>query len=670
MAQPLQALHPKILFVDDEESILSAAKRLFRGKKIDVLTTTSPREALRIITEEDCWVVVSDYRMPEMTGTELLEQVKKKSPQVSRLMLTGFLELPIVQEAINRASVFRFVTKPWDETELLLGIETAIQHAGRQRTNAHLVQEIGIQNQKLEQLTQNLESEVLARTKGIEESKKMAESKQRSVRELTGFVKNLSRVADIPEMYDVLNQEMRKFFGVSTPYLLLLEGADSGKIFWNQSRALHRKTVSSIPDHFHSLSVRPSSEEDRRWWQKQLKKECRQLLITPIRAREAQISKAAAVLFIEHDLESDQLGIFLERMTERLQPVSIVIDKILLKEQLLAATQQWEATFSGFSDPIAVVDNEERVIRANKKFFGAGARCHEMFDNRSDLCVGCPMPNAVLSMEPASNLVRTSKSKTYRVHSYPVRLTSQGLEKVVRVVNHYTDISRERDLYMKLVQSEKLAAVGLLAGNIAHELNNPLSGIGAMAQVIQSEMSGTDPHREDLKEVERAAGRCQQIIRNLLNFSAPSNDQQENADINDIIESTIPLLKTALRTQSFQTFYEKNLPNVLVPPSQLQQVFFNLINNACQAMPGGGVLTIRTWKEGAFVCASVSDTGPGIPEDIQQRIFEPFFTTKEVGLGTGLGLSVSRSIIEKYEGQLKLRSQPGEGTTFTVMLPR
>jgi two-component system NtrC family sensor kinase len=662
---------PKILFVDDEESILAAARRLFRGKPIDVLTTSSPHEAMRLLETEDCWVVVSDYRMPEMTGTELLEQVKKKSPHVSRLMLTGFLELPIVQEAINRASVFRFITKPWDETDLLLGIDTAIQHSGRQRTNARLIHEISAQNHRLEEFTQNLETEVLKRTQGIDESKQLAESKQRLVRDLTSFVKNLSTVNNVPALYEVIYHEMRKFSGVSVPcYMLVMDGSGGGRLYWIQSRTLHERHLHHLPKHFHSLSVRTSSSEDKKWWCEQTKKECHELVAIPVRARETHTSQPAAILFSEHSLESAQLIEFLDRITERLQPVSIVLDNILLREQLVAATRQWEATFNGFNDPIAVVDNHERVVRANSGFFREGVqRCHEMLDGRLDMCENCPMPQAIQTGEPASNLVRTSKNKTYRVHSYPITVSKAEVERATRVVNHYIDVSHERELYMRLVQSEKLAAVGLLAGNIAHELNNPLSGIRALAQILQKELPVTDPHGTDLLEIEKAAIRCQQIIKNLLNFSEPSSDHLEEVNVNEVVESTLPLLKTALRMQSLHTYFDEKVGSIKFQISQLQQVIFNLINNACQAMSNGGVLTIKTWREGGAVCISVSDTGPGIPEDIQKRIFEPFFTTKGAGAGTGLGLSVSKNIVEKCGGQLKLISTVGQGTTFTVMIP-
>jgi two-component system NtrC family sensor kinase len=155
----------------------------------------------------------------------------------------------------------------------------------------------------------------------------------------------------------------------------------------------------------------------------------------------------------------------------------------------------------------------------------------------------------------------------------------------------------------------------------------------------------------------------------LLNFSEPSGNLVQHTDLNELVESTLPLLKTALRNLNLHLLLSKEPVPVFVQHSQLQQVIFNLINNACQAMSTSGTLILKTWREGTHSLLSVTDDGPGISEELQKHIFEPFFTTKEVGSGTGLGLSVSRNIVEKSGGDLSLTSRVGEGTTFTIKLP-
>lgn len=650
----------KLLIVDDEEAILASAKRLFRGKQIELITESSPEKALKILNKQDIDIVISDFRMPGMNGTEFLEQVKNQYPHVTRMMLTGYLELNIIQEAVNRAGVFRFLTKPWEEADLLQSVEAAKSNSEIRKANSLLLQEIGIQNQELEGLTKNLEVEVFKRTEKINESRDEAAKRERAAKELVAFAKNLSQAVSTQELFEVLHQEMWRYQGVSTMHMLVMEGAEKGRIYWMQSRTLHEKTVKEWPDHINESNIRYASKKDKEWWERVMKKQVDHLVAIPVRN--------LATFFIEHSLKKEKIEEFVERITERLQVVSIVLDKIFLSQQLTKATQQWEATFSSLNDPIAVVDNQERVIRANKKFFTSNqTQCFSAFDSRDELCEGCPMPQSLLLMSPTQGYVKHSSQKVYRVHSYPVKAEEAG---GFFVVNHYTDVTRQRDLYLKLVQSEKLAAVGLLAGNIAHELSNPLSGMKGMSQILKKEVGEVSSHYQDFDEIEKATVRCQDIIKNLLHFSESSKAGKEKVDLNKVIESTLPLLKTAIRYQTVITEFDDSLPLVSAAGSQLQQVFFNLINNACQAMPQeGGTVTIKTGHKEGFVYASIADTGSGISTENLKKIFDPFFTTKQKGEGTGLGLSVTKNIIEAHKGELLVESEQGFGTTFTVRLP-
>jgi len=625
---------------------------------------------LKVARREDVWAVVSDFKMPQISGTELLGELRRVAPLATRLMLTGYLELAVVQEAINLAGVFRFVTKPWDEIELRFAVEAALQHSKRKRENQILLQEVTHQNTLLESLTKNLENEVHLRTRGIEESKVQAEEKERRVRELTAFVKELSYVTELEDLYRLLEQEAFHFPSLSPPLLLAIQGESSGLLYWGRGSDLQSKTIQALPKTLRDFALRSDHPEDRRFWESQTGKVCRQLITVPFRTRESESDLPTALIFLEHDLQKDREPVFLDRVMERIQPISIVLDKIVLKQALTQATRQWETTFDGFGDPIAIVDHSDKVIRANKSFQNhEGSVCHNAFDNRDESCQDCVMPRAFADGLPQSGVIRTKKGHAYRMQSFPVRDLTKNAQ-VTTVVNHYTDVSRERELYFKLVQSEKLAAVGLLAGNIAHELSNPLTGIKALAQILQGQFDQTDSAHQDLIEVEKASERCQQIIRNLLSFSqAREAAAQLSVNVNEAVQQTLPLLKTALRFQNVQTYFAENPPLVEIQLSELQQVIFNLIHNAAQAMPEGGNLTITTSVVDDRVNIAVNDTGQGIPPELLHRIFEPFFTTKGAGVGTGLGLSVCRSILEKYKGELKVESEHGQGSTFTISLP-
>ena len=242
------------------------------------------------------------------------------------------------------------------------------------------------------------------------------------------------------------------------------------------------------------------------------------------------------------------------------------------------------------------------------------------------------------------------------------------------MINHYVDVTASRELHGRMIQSEKMAAIGLLAGNIAHELNNPLTGIRSLAQVLLAEVPAVGTLQDDIREVEKAAERSQKIIENLLDFSKGEADTKQTLiSLNDIVRRTLPMIKTAMREHRSEMSLSDDEPKVKVEPHLMQQVVFNLVNNACQAMRDPGTIAIDTDTEtdgsGRWSVLHVTDTGVGIPDEIIETIFEPFFTTKEKGQGTGLGLSMSQQVVQKFGGEIRVKSAVGEGTRFTVRLP-
>ncbi len=276
------------------------------------------------------------------------------------------------------------------------------------------------------------------------------------------------------------------------------------------------------------------------------------------------------------------------------------------------------------------------------------------------------MQKAMASGVPQKGQIQVG-SRILEVHSYPILLEGGG--QITNVVNQYVDITQSRELYLRMLQSEKMGAIGLLAGHIAHELNNPLTGLRSLSQVLIA----TTPEGElksDLQEIEKATARSQQIIRNLLDFSAEGEQARRLTTYDQIVEKTAPMLKAVMRIHRQEFDLETKDAFIEVEPHLLQQVFFNLVNNACQAMKDPGVLSVRSFVEGSKVVLQVEDSGPGIPEAIREKIFEPFFTTKKEGLGTGLGLSLTKKIVESFGGEIRLKSEIGKGSRFEVRLPK
>jgi two-component system NtrC family sensor kinase len=238
------------------------------------------------------------------------------------------------------------------------------------------------------------------------------------------------------------------------------------------------------------------------------------------------------------------------------------------------------------------------------------------------------------------------------------------------------DISNEKQLQQQLIQSEKLSAIGELISGIAHELNNPLTGVMGYSQLLQLRKDLDDRAKDSLLKINHLALRCQKIVQNLLSFARKQKPERTLSDINEILEKTVELRSYELQVNNIEITREldRHLPKTIADAHQLQQVFLNILTNAEQAMleaHGKGHLTIRTRSDlnNARIIVEVIDDGPGIAENYLPRIFDPFFTTKEVGKGTGLGLSLSYGMIKEHGGNIFARSNLGAGATFVIELP-
>ena len=223
----------------------------------------------------------------------------------------------------------------------------------------------------------------------------------------------------------------------------------------------------------------------------------------------------------------------------------------------------------------------------------------------------------------------------------------------------------------QLIQAEKMSALGQLAGGLAHEINNPLSGILGLTQLVLEKTPADTQSCQDLKDIEKAVFRCKKIITSLLSFARQEKTRMEQVSVNEVIEETLTLCarQMELKRVRIERAFAQELPPVNADFQQLMQVFLNLLTNARDAMPEGGVIKVSTRRAGSSVEVSVEDSGAGIPEDILGRIFDPFFTTKPAGQGTGLGLSVCLGIINKHNGAISAHSAPLKGSVFTVRLP-
>jgi signal transduction histidine kinase/ActR/RegA family two-component response regulator len=245
---------------------------------------------------------------------------------------------------------------------------------------------------------------------------------------------------------------------------------------------------------------------------------------------------------------------------------------------------------------------------------------------------------------------------------------------VVGRLEIYRDVTTQRFAQSNLMQTDKMAGLGQLVSGIAHELNNPLTGIMGFAQLLLGR-GLTQSQAADARLIYEEAERAARIVKNLLLFARDARPERDRVQLNEIVEKTLALRNYELRVEniSLSVDLDTSLPPIIANSAQLQQVFLNLIVNAEQAIrqgAGEGSIYVRTWQASrGRVGLEIADTGPGIPADVMPRIFDPFFTTKPAGLGTGLGLSIAFGILQAHGGAISVDSTPGHGAAFRVELP-
>jgi two-component system NtrC family sensor kinase len=270
-------------------------------------------------------------------------------------------------------------------------------------------------------------------------------------------------------------------------------------------------------------------------------------------------------------------------------------------------------------------------------------------------------------------------TRTFRISKIPMRLTDGGITHVIAIGE---DVTEWRESQERFAHAEKLAAIGQLAAGVMHEINNPLATIAACAESLTLRMddlrsAGVTPPKDSdefLKIIDNEVHRCKRIIDGLLDFSRPKAVTKASADINEVVEHTLFLVKHHARFKKMHvdTLLSPDLPHVHANREQLVQVFMALMINAVDAMDEQGTITIRTRRGRGTreaIVAEVVDQGVGITRGDASKIFEPFFTTKAPGRGTGLGLSICYGIIADHGGRIEVDSTPGAGSTFRILLP-
>ncbi|OLB52324.1 MAG: hypothetical protein AUI08_00805 [Gemmatimonadetes bacterium 13_2_20CM_2_65_7] len=358
-----------------------------------------------------------------------------------------------------------------------------------------------------------------------------------------------------------------------------------------------------------------------------------------------------------------------------LAQAGIALENARLVEMLSSGKREWEQTVDAFNHAICYVDTQGTVRRANRMFAELIKLPVTALPGRPWLTLLPPAwaePIARLLATPGDGVEVRAGERVLLVTVIPTDEPGAG-------VLLFEDQTEKRRLQEKLLQSEKMSAIGQLIAGVAHDLNNPLASVVGFSDLL-GEASDVPPRlAEPLAVIRQEAERASAIVRNLLSFARRQEGERQLQSIRPILESTHQLLRNQLLAARIELTleFEPGLPEVEVHANQIKQVFVNIINNAAQAIAGarpqvGGRIQIVTQCQPDGLSVSISDNGPGIPEALAQRVFEPFFSTKSEGEGTGLGLSICLGIVKEHGGSMSLDpggAGSGRGATFTVELP-
>jgi len=362
------------------------------------------------------------------------------------------------------------------------------------------------------------------------------------------------------------------------------------------------------------------------------------------------------------------------------------------RQELQETKEIYNITFSIYDavineliqDDVLVISADHRVIDANNSFLkkmglkreeAIGRHCYEIAHKRNSPCTGedhpCPLDEVIKAKRPFQashiHLNKGNKQMFFSISCYPLI----GNGEVIGMIEMARDITQDIDIHKVMMRQDKMASIGRLAAGVAHEINNPLTTILTSAMLVQEDTQPDDPNYTEMQTIANEALRCRKIVSSLLDFARQTKPAKKMSDVNDVITECVVLTKkqAAFNDITVEQNLTEELPAIYMDKDQIEQALINLTLNAIEATESGGKVSIhsRFNPESEVVEITVSDTGKGISEEDMNRIFDPFFTTSESG--TGLGLAITHGIIEQHGGTIDVKSEVGQGTSFTIRLP-
>jgi len=604
----------RIIILDQGKEDSNVLKNLILNYKFDftpaVYIAVEVTEAINLAKQfhPDCIMAYGD------AGREFFCELERLGIESARILICKNPGFDDIKDAINRSGVFRIIFKPWTEEEVSSAIKSAIEYIDITRSNSCLIAKAEARNRYLLQLKETLEN------KGNEQ--------QVNINTSAFTVKG-----------------MNTDFEVMNAVLCSLQGIDS-------IEKVERNIKKVLSEHMGIKEIKIELEHRNNATGAGVASEgflCLPLFCSGCFLGEMIFQKDG--FFVSHEID------FLEKVSD---VVAMSAEKIVRFFALEKIKKQWESSFDSIDDPIVIIDDRFNILRANRAFAEttqeslkdiSGKKCYDVFqtDKKHIPCAGCNIRKAFESGQPAgSEITAQSGKRFYTTWSYPIK----DSERIVSAVHFYKDVSDQVSYRERLVYSEKLAEIGILAGSVAHEINNPIGGIIALLQIIITETNELHPYYNDLKEMEIAAQRCKHIVDNLLHFSRSSRDEEvRDVEFNSIFKTLSPLIELQIRHENIKYIVESEGHGFFVKAvfNELVQSILNIINTSIELISkrqGSGFIKVSVKKDNTMLLLEITDNG--IP-------------LKNEGLGFGsLALFVTEKIVKGYRGMSYFEHVNGE----------
>jgi len=620
---------PKVLVVDDEMGPRESLRMILKPR-YEIAVADSGEAALKTLSTFRPDLIFMDIKMPQMDGIELLRRIKGVDPSIEVVMITAYASLETVKNALTHGA-FEYLIKPFSRQDLE---ETARRALARRET------EVGTRNQLTALVNEMRAQAAKARSRELETRSEQGDQALRVIQ--LSILREISRSLlgqlDFRQLTAAITAQLKDALGYEEATVRLGSAPPE-----NQSG--ETRVVCPIREEGNTLGYLTVANRAG---------------MRPIDPREREL---------------------LEMLSDYL---AVAIRNSRLYGEVAETKQYLEQLISSAGDAIVSVDGEGNIRGWNpaaERIFGqaAGQVVGQPF---AGLVPPDPMRTARATLSRESP-VRAFDVATKRADGRPLNLAvtlsylpgrdgaPDGMLAIVR------DMTSQREIEAQMHQSERLTALGQMAGGIAHDFNNLLQAILGYAQLMARSPGNADVVRRGLDVIEKAANGGAETVRRIQKFARLRPDEPfVTMDLNQVVRDSLAITRPRWEEKKVKGGVPLQLelelgpvPVVMGRPAELNEVLTNLVLNAIDAMPKGGTLRIRTrLGDHRHAVITVADTGMGMSDDVRKKVFDPFFTTKGEE-GTGLGLSVSHSIVERHGGDLKVDSRPGEGTTFTIILP-